>query len=416
MTENDPERDAFYAEARTDTSGPLTGFRVLEVATTIAGPRCGLVFADYGADVIHVELPTKPDVMRVLPPFIPDTNPPESCQYTTFNRGKRAMTLDVRRPEGLRIFMQLAARSDVVVENFKKGTMASWGCGYEDVRKVKPDIVYVSVTGYGQYGPLSDLPGYDPSAQSHAGFAYMNRMSTEDLPMRAPVYLADEFAGLHGALGAMAALLNRNRTGEGQHIDVSLLDALIDSSTGLHTQAAAGLPTPHWGNRIPHAAPAGLFACKDGYVFAGILLDAHWPILAKVIGRMDLVEDARFTELRSRLKHREEVDAVLAEWCAPRTRDEIIRIFADSGITASPALTPAEAVADPHIQARECLQTVRHACGKEFAVTGPAPKFSRTPARVRSCAPALGANTDAILQELGLSADDCAALRKQGVI
>lgn len=416
MDANDPERDAFYAEAKESCTGPLDGFRVLEVATTIAGPRCGLVFADYGADVIHVELPKQPDVMRFLPPFIPDTNPPESCQYTTINRNKRAITLDVRQPEGHAIFMKLAAQSDVVVENFKKGTMTSWKCGFEDVRIVKPDIVYVSVTGYGQYGPLSHLPGYDPSAQSHAGFVYMNRMTPDDIPMRAPVYLADEFAGLHAAMAAMAALLHRGRTGEGQHIDVSLLDALIDSSTGLHTQAAAGLATPHWGNRIPHAAPAGLFACKDGFVFAGILLDAHWPIITGVIGRPELAGDPRYKELRSRLKHREEVDSILAEWCAQRTRQEVIDTFAAAEITASPALSPQEAVADPHIRAREALQPVQHACGKEFPVTGPAPKFSRTPARVRHCAPPLGAHTDEVLEALGIGETERASLRAKGVI
>lgn len=416
MTEFDPDREAYYREARSDLPGPLAGIRVLEVATTIAGPRCGLVFADYGADVIRVELGKSPDVMRFLPPFVPNTTPPESCQYTTFNRNKRAITLDIRKPEGREIFLKLTSRTDVVVENFKKGTMASWGCGYDDLRKVKPDIIMISVTGYGQYGPLSHQPGYDPGAQAHSGFAFMNRMNEDATPMRAPAYLADEFAGLHAALGAMAALLHRNRTGEGQRVDVSLLDAIIDSSTGLHVQAANGLPTPHWANLIPHAAPAGQFPCKDGWVFAGILLDAHWPILAKVIGRPDMADDPRFTELRSRLKHREEVNAALAEWCAQRTRAEVLATFDAHKITASPILSPAEAVEDPHIQARECVQTVRHHSGTDIRVTGPAPKFSRTPARVRSCAPALGAHTDEVLEEAGIGKEERRLLREKGII
>ncbi len=225
----------FYRDARTDLSGPMAGVRVLEATTSAAGPLCAAMLADLGADVIKVEIP-QGEVSRGLPPVFPGTK--VSFVHGTINRNKRSLSLDLRRREGCDIFLKLAAKADIVVENFKPGTMEKWGVGYQAVREVKPDIVYVSVTGWGQFGPNSSRPGYDPIAQATSGFMSLNG-SVDGPPTKAATAIGDELGGLHGAIGAMAALRHRDCTGEGQHVDVALLDTL--TANALITLAAIGI-------------------------------------------------------------------------------------------------------------------------------------------------------------------------------
>ncbi len=416
METGNQEKDAFYKEARDDVRGPLEGIRVLEVTTTIAGPRCGAVFADYGADVIRVELARSPDVTRMIPPKLPDTDPPEGYQHAALHRDKRSISLDLRQPGASEVFLKLAETVDVIVENFKKGSLPSCGCGYEDVRKVKPDIVYVSITGFGQYGPYSERAGYDPGIQAMAGLLWMNAPDESTVPIRVPVFISDELTGLHAAIGALAALHHRDKTGEGQHLDVSLLDATIDSCTGLHVMAAHGLPTPRYGNSVPYAVPANVYTCKDGYVYAGVLLDAHWKILAQVMGKPEAGDNPKYSNLLARLGHREEVDAMLAEWCATRTREEIIEELSESKLPIAPVLTPQEACVDPHVQARGAIESVFQPSGGEIKATAAPVKFSRTPVRHREAPPILGAHTDEVLEAAGISEAARAELREKGII
>ena len=409
-------RDDFYREARNDIAGPLEGIRVLEVTTTWAGPRAGCVLAEYGADVVRVELAASPDICRLLPPQMPGTDPPDGYLNVAVNKNKRSIHLDLRQESGRAVFHRLLADVDVVVENFKTGMMSKWGCGYAESRATKPDIIFVSITGYGQFGPYAENPGYDPAAQAYSGFMWMNPASDEDVPLRAPIFLADELAGLHGALGAMAALRHRDRTGEGQHVDVSLLDAVISGCTGLHALAANGLPTPRFGNPMPFAAPTGVYRCKDGFLYFGVLLDTHWRILAKMIDRPELGADPDYATFVARVKRRAEVDAILAEWCAERTRSEIVTLCEQNELAVAPVLTPAEAIEDPQVQARETIQPVEHPNGKMVSLEAPAAKLSRTPIRNRSYAPLPGAHTGAVLAEAGYSAEEIEALRAEGII
>jgi formyl-CoA transferase len=270
----------FYGDARTDLSGPMAGVRVLEATTTAAGPLCSRMLADLGADVIKVEVPHC-EVARHVPPFFPGTNIGAINVY--INRNKRSLGLDLRFAGARDIFLKLAAKSDVVVENFKTGTMNSWGIGYEAVRKVKPDIVYVSITGWGQFGPYSTRAGYDPIAQAASGWMSMNG-PVDGAPTKAATAIADELAGLHGAIGAMAALRHRDRTGEGQHVDVALLDTL----SGNAASSAMGIVPQRLGNEFGFAVPSNTFRCKDGWVYIAVLLDSHWKVLARLIGFPEL--------------------------------------------------------------------------------------------------------------------------------
>ncbi len=403
----------FYRHARTDLTGPLAGVRVLEATTTAAGPLCSATLGDLGADVIKVEVPSG-EVNRRLPPFYPGTN--IGAINGNINRNKRSLSLDLRRPEACDIFLKIAANSDIVVENFKKGTMEEWGVGYDQVRKVKPDIVYVSITGWGQFGPNSDRAGYDPIAQAASGWMSMNG-SVEGPPVKAATAIGDEMGGLNGAIGAMAALIHRNRTGEGQHVDISLLEGLDGGPAGVPLSVAAmGIVPQRLGNEFGFAVPSNSYRCKDGWIYIAVLLDSHWKALAPILGNPELAEDPNFAELPNRLANRDACNAMVSAWAAERTRAEAIAVLLKAGLAASAVNTYNESAKDPHIIERDVLQPARIEDGSIAIHTGPVAKFSRTPTRVRSGAPSIGQHNDEILAEIGIGAASLRRLKEEGVI
>ena len=408
------KKSEFFRRARADLTGPLAGLRVVEATTTWAGPMCACVLADFGADVIKVELPGG-EVARRLPPVLPDGEPRLSFMHVTANRNKRSLTLDLRRPEDRDVFLRLAASADVVIENFRPGTMDGWGLGYEHVRAVRPDTVYVSISGYGQFGPDHERAGYDPMAQASSGWLSLNG-EPGGAPVKAPTFIGDDLAGLHGALAAMAALRHRDRTGEGQHCDVALQDALLFQSNGYPMLAALGVPLPRMGSQFVVAAPAGVYACSDGFVMLGVLLDSHWKILVGLLGRPELASHADYATTQGRVARRAELNDLVAGWAARFTVAEVVAKLEAEGLPASPVRSYAESARDPHVLERDMLQTVRLENGAEAPVVGPAAKLSRTPVRVRSAAPALGAHNDEILAELGLDEAARARLREQGIV
>jgi len=408
------EKAEFYRNARRDLPGPLAGVRILEATTTWAGPMCGCIFADLGADVIKAELP-QGEVARRLPPFLPGPEPRLSFMHTTVNRNKRSLTLDLRRSEGQEVFRRLATQADVIVENFRPGIMAAWSLGYEHLRAVKLDIIYVSISGYGQFGPDHDQAGYDPAAQAASGFISLNG-EVDGVPVKSPTFLADDLGGLHGAIGALAALRHRDATGEGQHIDVGLLDALLFQSNGYLTLAALGAPPRRMGSEFVVAAPASVYRCRDGHVMAGVLLDSHWKRLAQLIGRPELADHPDYASTRARVERRDEVNGLMARWLEPRSVGDVVSLLREAGLAVAPVRTYADAARDPHVLARDMLQPTRQEDGSLVPLTGPPTKFSRTPTRVRSEAPALGAHTDEILAELGIDAAERRRLRDAGVI
>jgi formyl-CoA transferase len=401
--------EEFHRGARHDLTGPLAGRRGVEVTPTGAGPMCGCILADFGADVVKLEHPAG-EIARRAPPLLPGGDPPLSFMHATVNRNKRSLSLDLHHPEGREIALRLARRSDVFVENFRPGALARFGLDYTAVRALRPDVVYVSISGFGQYGPGRERLGYDPLAQAESGFLSLNG-SPEGEPVKSPTFLADDLGGLHAALAALAALRHRDRTGEGQQVDISLLDALLFQSTGYPTLAAMGVELPRMGNQFRVAAPANAYRCSDGGIVAGVLLDTQWRKLAALLAKPELADHPGYATTAARIARRDEVDGLVASWAAERSAAAALTALAAAGIPAAPIRSYAEAARDPIVQAREMLQPTRQPDGSTVPVTGPPAKLSRTPIRVRSAAPALGAHDDEILAELGYDEADRARLR-----
>jgi len=407
-------KSEFYREARRDLPGPLAGVRVIEATTTWAGPMCGCLLADFGADVIKVEHPDG-EVARRLAPELPGMRPPVTAMHATVNRNKRSLCLDLHEPRGRDLFLRLATTADLVVENFRPGTLERFGLGYAELRAMNADVILVSISGFGQFGRDAERPGYDPLAQAASGFLSLNG-SPDGEPVKAPTFLGDDLAGLHAALAALAALRHRDRTGEGQHVDVSLLDAMLFQTPGYLTLGALGAPLPRLGNQFRIGAPANVYRCADGRVMAGVLLDSHWRVLARLLGRPELAEDPAYASAAARLARRDAVDGLVADWMARRSVAEAVAQWVAAGLPIAPVQSYEEAARDPHVREREMLQEVDVEGRRRVPIVGPAAKFSRTPTSVRSGAPALGAHTDEILAELGVDPDERDSLRRDRVI
>ena len=402
------KKEDFFADARRDLNGPLDGLVVVEATTTWAGPMAGCLLADLGATVIKIEHP-EGEVLRRLPPFVAGTR--LSVLHEVVNRNKQNLSLSLKAAEGRDIFLKICATADVVIENFKPGTMANWGVGYADVKRVKPDIVYISISGFGQFGPNSERAGYDPIAQNFTGWSSLNGGPGTG-PTKAPTFLADDFAGTHGAMAALAALRHRDRTGEGQHVDIALVDSLLFQSNGQLTISALGMTTEKWGNQFAMVAPQNVYACTDGHVYTGVLLDSHWRAFCEHSARDDLAD----LNSLQRIARRDELDGVLSAWCATRTTQAVTDTMNHLGLAVTRVNTFRDAAEDAHVQARDMLQPTELAGGAQAPLTGPAAKFSRTPTSVRHAAPAIGAQSDEILTRLGYSQAEIIALREHKIV
>lgn len=387
----------FYHNARGDLAGPLHGIRVLDVTTVWSGPMASCVLADLGADVVRVDLPgSRPDRLR---PHIPGTR--LSWFHETVNRNKRSVGLDLRKPAGRETFLRLVATADVVVENFRPGTLDRWEIGYERCRSIRPDVILVSVSGWGQWGSGSSRGGYDPVVQAASGWLDLNGDPAGE-QVRAPTFLADDIAALHAAIAALAALRHRDRTGDGQHVDVAMFDALLFQSAGFPTLAATGFPLRRWGNETEFVVPANRFRCSDADVYLAVARDRHWRAVAKIIGRGDLAVAPGFARNDERLANRAAVNAVIAEWCATRTAGDVVAALEPAGVVVTRIRSYAEAVSDPLVAERAVLEHTKLSDGSLVPLVAPPAKFSRTPTSVRRGAPRPGQHTDEVLEEWGI--------------
>lgn len=405
------DRTEFYRDADPDQTGPLAGTRVLDVTRVWSGPMATCVLADLGCDVVRVEMPGNREGR--VPPEIPGTG--LSWFGQTVNRNKRGVSLDLRKPAARDAFLRLVSTADVLVENFRPGTMDEWGLGYRHCREVRPDLVYVSISGWGQYGPDADRPGYDPVVQAASGWMSLNGTPDSD-PVKAPTFLADDLAGLHGAIGALAALRHRDRTGEGQHVDVAMLDAMLFQSSGFLTLGATGVPLRRLGDEAESVAPANSYRCADGQVYVAVAMNKQWRTLTGLIGQPELGIAAGFATNDERLANRAVVNELLGTWCADRLVEDVVALFGSAGLTVARVRTFAESAKDPHVLARDMLQDTVLSNGTAAPLTGPAVKFSRTPTSVRCGAPSAGQHTDEVLASAGIDADERRTLRELGAI
>lgn len=412
------KKEEFYKESIPGSVGPLEGIKILEGTHNAAGPIAGMVLADLGAESIKIDQPGIGDIERYIPPFVnSESELDRSILYLTFNRNKKNITLNLRLHEGQEIFKQLAKHVDIVIENYKPGTMNKWGLGYEDIKKVKPDIIYTSLSGFGQFGPNSHRPSYDAVAQAMGGL--MNVTGYPDgPPTRAGYGLGDDLAGWQSALASIAALVYRMKTGKGQHVDISQQDTILYCSDfGIMATANANYLWQRMGSTVSVIAPYNTYKCKDDYVFIAVTLDRDWGKLCQIMGREDLIDDPRTKTIDDRVKNLALVDESVNDWTKDRTVAEVVKILDGAQIVVAPILNFHQILEDEHIGEREMVAEVKHPAAGRLKLQGVASKFSLTPAKVRAPAPMLGQHNDEIYGTLlGLSMAKIAELRERGVI
>ncbi len=400
--------------------GALAGVVVLDITRVVAGPYCSMILADLGATVVKVEHPDAPDYAREFPPFLQaDDGSQTSAFFTQFNRGKLGLTLDLSTVEGRRVLRRLAARADVLVENFRAGTMDAWGLGYEELSRANPRLVYTALSGYGQTGPYRRKPAYDNSAQATGGLWSMNG-SPDGPPVRVGTIIGDLSATMYGVIGTLAALRHAERTGEGQLVDISQQDSVLSlTENAVVSYTVTGKIAAPMGNDHPFVRPYGLFPCKDGFVFFGAYPDKFWRLSCQIFGEPELADDERVDTMAKRFTdevYDEVVRPTIERWFRDRTKAELEELAGDA-VPLSAVKDIAEVVHDPQIAARDMVVDVAHPAYGGLRMAGSPLKLGRTPAQPRAWAPEPGEHTDAVLRDLGgLGADEIAALREDGVV
>ncbi len=397
-----------------DSQGALAGVRVLDLSRVLAGPYCTMVLADYGADVIKVEEPGAGDSTRGWgPPWVGD----QSAYFLAANRNKRAITVNFKTPQGQAILQQLAARADVVIENFKPGTLARMQLDYDSLFALNPKLIYCSLTGYGQTGPYRDRPGYDFVIQAQGGIMSITG-PVEGEPTKVGVAIADITTGLFAATAILAALHERTQSGRGQFIDVALLDSQIAWLANVaHNYLATGQPPERYGNAHPSIVPYETFPTADGYLALAIGTDEQYRRFCTLADRLDLWDDERFRTNAARVVHRAELIPLLQAVLRTRPSAAWSEALLAAGIPVGPINDVATAMEDPQVQARGMVQEVEHPTAGRIKVLGPVAKFSRTPAAVRSAPPPLGYHNEEVLGELlGYTTEEIDDLRKSGII
>ncbi len=400
-------------ERRCAVAGPLAGLSVLDFTRALAGPYATMILADLGADVMKVEQPGSGDFTRENGPHVRGV----SSYFLSINRGKRSLTLDLRHPEGLEIALRLAECVEVLVENFRPGVMERLGLGYEVLCERNPRLIYASVSGFGQTGPYASRPAYDMIAQGMGGAVSITGEPGRP-PVRVGFSIGDIGASLFAVVGILAALSNRDASGEGQWVDVAMLDsqvALCENAVARYL-ATGEVPEPI-GTRHPVITPFQIFATKDGYIVLVVPRQAQWEAFCHSVGREDLLADERFEDNASRTRHHGELEPVLSDIMLTRTTEEWLAFLDERGIICSPVNTIDKVVADPHVRAREMICELRHPQLGSFKAVGSPIKFSRPRHAVERAAPQVGEHTYEILRtRLGMDDDDLARLRKEGVV
>ena len=405
--------------------GALSHIRVLDLTRVLAGPWCAQTLADLGADVIKIERPGAGDDTRHWgPPYLktPDgADTREAAYYLCANRNKRSVTVDIATAEGQRIVRELAATSDVVLENYKVGQLAKYGLDYASLKAVKPDLVYCSVTGFGQTGPLADRAGYDFIVQGMGGFMSITG-ERDDLPgggpQKAGVAIADLMTGMYASVAVLAALAHRDRTGEGQAIDMALLDVQVAMLANVGSNyLASGKAPQRWGNAHQNIVPYQAFQTSDSWIIVAVGNDGQFRKFVEAGGRPELADDPRFATNPERVRHRDVLVPIVAEMVKTRGKREWIEALEAAGVPCGPINDVGEVFADEQVRARGMRVEAPHPSGAMAPLVRNPIRMSATPPEVRSAPPLLGEHTDDVLRDvLGYDAAAIAALRGKAVI
>jgi crotonobetainyl-CoA:carnitine CoA-transferase CaiB-like acyl-CoA transferase len=396
--------------------GPLQGLRAIEFGQLLAGPYVGTLLGDFGADVVKIEAPPSGDAMRDWGRLRHNDH---SLWWSILARNKRSVTLNLREAEGQRIAMRLCETADVVLENFRPGTMEKWGLGPEDVHARNPRAIFARVTGYGQTGRYRDRPGFASASEAISGLRHINGYP-DQAPPRTGLSLGDTLAAQSAFQGILLALYARDARGAtGQVIDASITDACfaVMESTVLEYEKTGTVREPT-GTRLPRIAPPNVYRSNDGkWVVIAANHDTLWRRLAKLMGHEDLAEDERFSSHHARGENEDLLDEIIGAWAAQHTAEELDRIVNDAGVVCAPVYSAADIYEDPYFRERDLLISYEDEVHGTVSAPGVVPKLSVTPGSVRHAARwTVGADTDGVLADLGIDDDERAALREAGVV
>lgn len=399
----------------TEPTGPLKGLRVVDLTRVLAGPTCTQMLGDLGAEVIKIERPEAGDDTRAFaPPYVPKTR--ESAYFVGVNRNKQSVTVDIAKPEGQAIVHKLLETADILVENFKVGALAKYGLGWEQLKEKYPGLIYCSITGFGQTGPYAPRPGYDALIQAMGGVMSLTG-EIEGEPQKVGIPVADLFAGLYGTIGVLAALRHKQATGQGQQIDIGMLDTHVAwlANQGMNYLATGENP-PRLGNQHPNIVPYQVFPTADGYMVLSIGNDPTFERFCKNFALEHLLADERYATNAARVGNRALVTETLTAVTKGRPTKEWIEKLEALKIGCGPINTLKDVFADPHVVAREMVVEMPHASGETVKVIANPVKLSATPPDYRSAAPVLGQHTDSVLSGLGYSSEEIAAMRQGGIV
>lgn len=402
MTQDDRDRPA----------GPLDGVKVLDLSRFIAGPLCAQILGDFGAEVVKVERPRGEDSRHHGPYW-----KGESIYMFLYHRNKQAATLDTRHERALGILESLVRWADVVVENYRPGTLEAMGMGYERMKELNPSVILVSISGFGQTGPDSKRALFDAISQASSGLMSVTG-EPDGKPTLSGTYIADYTTGYQGAIGAMAALMHRDRTGEGQLVDIASYDTMFSAlGTRLIAELMLGLEMPRSGSRDLLTAPVNVYEAADGPIYIQAGTESLFPKLCAVMERPDLAADERFRTVEGRMAHQDLLEAAIGEWAGARRTADIEAVLEEAGIPYAKVASVADVARSPQIHAREMIVEAEHPLLGTIRMPGNPIKMEKTPPTVRKAPPSVGEDNDYVYRSiLGLSADELAELREQKVI
>lgn len=392
---------------------PLANLKVIEMGQLIAGPFAAKTLGDFGADVIKIEAPIVGDALRKWRLLKDGT----SVWWQVQSRNKRSLSLDLKLVEAQEIVRSLVKEADILIENFRPGTLESWGLDPQDLLQINPKLIVLRISGYGQTGPYRDKPGFGVVAEAMGGLRHLTAEPGRT-PVRVGISIGDTLAALHGVIGILLALQERHISGKGQVIDIALYEAVFNCMESLLPEYSAfGEVREAAGSALPGIAPSNAYQCQDGrYVLIAGNGDSIFKRLMQVIGREDLAKDAELGSNDGRVKRVSELDQAIGIWASQMTAEQVLEALDQASVPAGKIFTVEDIAKDPHYHARGIIETIKMKDGSALQVPGIVPKLSRTPGSIKSLAPEVGEQTDQILSEIGLTSQQIAALKEKGIV